>query len=507
MSNDIIIVTTPATLELVGVKAEIVGMNAINEIIEEKLIVTRMLKALRSRCILWHDAEGKPFASISVVNHLENLSIESKAFKDWVSYVVYHTQSLKINSVSASRMEEVCASLSATAKFDGATYKTAQRVAKVGADYYIDLCNEDWSCIKIDKEGWEIIREAPIKFIRSPNARPLPMPISDGAPLDLFALTNIPDDDQLLVLAWILESYRPDTPYPVLEITGEQGSAKSTTQEVLRLFVDPSKVMLRAAPKSVEDIYIAANNSHLISFENLSKINPEMSDALCVVATGGGYASRTLYTNQDETVLSAHNPVVLNGINKVVTRPDLVDRVVSIDLPVIKRRIDEAEHSKMIESSASLIFGGLLDLFSETLSLINSISIDPEKLPRMADFTVLGEAMSRALGNPPDTFLNLYIERRKESVLNILDASPVAKAIVGYVNLGHSHVGTISDLLVKLNQQEHKEQQDDNAFWPKSARGLASEMRRLAPALRQLGIKCEVLDRKRDGVWCEIKKV
>ena len=131
---------------------------------------------------------------------------------------------------------------------------------------------------------------------------------------------NIPAEERHLVSAWMLECYRPDTPYPVLELIGEQGSAKSTTQSTLRAFIDPNKVMLRGRPKSVDDIYVAAGSNHMVSLENLSGISADLSDALCTISTGGGAASRQLYTNAEEAIIEAHNPVVLNGIGAVITR-------------------------------------------------------------------------------------------------------------------------------------------------------------------------------------------
>jgi len=169
--------------------------------------------------------------------------------------------------------------------------------------------------------------------------------------------------------------------------------------------IDPNEVMLRGRPKTVEDIYVSAKNNHLLSFENLSSISNEMSDALCTVSTGGGTAGRTLYTNAEETILKAHNPIILNGIGAVVLRQDLLDRTLGICLPVIEKRRTEQELQEAISCQLPKIFGGILTLFADTLAILPSVEIPAEELPRMADFAMLGEAMYRALGNTPGKWL------------------------------------------------------------------------------------------------------
>ncbi|MFX7358995.1 hypothetical protein ABTJ04_19455, partial [Acinetobacter baumannii] len=78
---------------------------------------------------------------------------------------------------------------------------------------------------------------------------------------------------------------------------------------------------------------------------NLSSLTPEQQDALCTLSTGGGFASRQFYTNGEEHVLECKRPVMMNGIAVVAPRPDLIDRVIHIDLPRIpaEARRDDAD--------------------------------------------------------------------------------------------------------------------------------------------------------------------
>ena len=72
----------------------------------------------------------------------------------------------------------------------------------------------------------------------------------------------------------------------------------------------------------------AASNGHVLAFDNVSGLPAWISDTLCRLAAGGGFAVRQLYTDQDEVLFDAARPVILNGIEDIVTRPDLADRAV-----------------------------------------------------------------------------------------------------------------------------------------------------------------------------------
>ena len=64
-----------------------------------------------------------------------------------------------------------------------------------------------------------------------------------------------------------------------------------------------------------------------------------MSDAICRLNTGTGYAERKLYTNGKEFMSSLHCPVLINGIpGNLAEREDLADRVVTFNLPLLGDR-------------------------------------------------------------------------------------------------------------------------------------------------------------------------
>ena len=144
-----------------------------------------------------------------------------------------------------------------------------------------------------------------------------------------------PTPDFVLVVAWALACLRNRGPYPVIVLSGEQGSAKSTFSAILRALLDPNTAPLRALPREDRDLFIAASNGHVLTFDNVSGLPAWISDTLCRLATGGGFAVRQLYTDQDEVLFDAARPVILNGIEDIVTRPDLADRAVFLTLEPI----------------------------------------------------------------------------------------------------------------------------------------------------------------------------
>jgi hypothetical protein len=97
-----------------------------------------------------------------------------------------------------------------------------------------------------------------------------------------------------------LATLRARGPYPLLAISGEQGSAKTVLSKMLKALIDPSAAPVRALPREERELMIAANNGYLLAFDNLSGLPAWLSDALCRLASGGSFAVRPLYTDDDE---------------------------------------------------------------------------------------------------------------------------------------------------------------------------------------------------------------
>ena len=226
----------------------------------------------RAQCQLHHDADRNAVAVIPMPTRREVWRVYSSGFEEWLRAAYWRAKEM---GVPETTMKSALATLAAAGINDGDEIEVHVRAARCDDGYLIDLADAQWQAIHVTPQGWRVVSGSPVYFTRTPSMRPLPMPAAHGDIGLLWQHTNIPAHSRLMVLAWLLDCFRPDTPFPVLELVGEQGSAKSTTQSVLRSLVDPNKVMLRGRPKTVEDVFVAAANNWLVSYENLSGLTPE----------------------------------------------------------------------------------------------------------------------------------------------------------------------------------------------------------------------------------------
>ena len=148
---------------------------------------------------------------------------------------------------------------------------------------------------------------------------PLLAPVAGGSieALENFLNTKT-EPNFVLAVTWILQALHGKGPFAIEALVGEQGTAKSTFSWCQRALVDPNCVPLRSLPRDDRDLFITATNSHVLAFDNVSGLQPWLSDALCRIASGGGFSTRQLYTDADEVLFDAQRPIVLNGIEDII---------------------------------------------------------------------------------------------------------------------------------------------------------------------------------------------
>lgn len=431
-------------------------------------------------------ADGAAYATVPINGHHETYPIKTDRFKRWIGYLYFAQEG---RGLPSQAQQDVVDTLTAQALYVGEEHDVHIRIAKHEGQIYFDYGAEDWTVIEIDHEGWREV-QSPVKFIRPRGFLAMPKPERGGSVNEWRELLNIQDDAEwALLITSVAGMFWPKYPYVVLIVSGEQGSAKTTTCCQVRLLVDPNKSLLRAEPGEVRDLAISASNNWVMAYDNLSYVQPWLSDALCRLSTGSGFATRELYANDAETIFDAQRPMLVNGIGEPVTRADLLDRAVSITLPSIPedKRRTEAQVMAEFEQHRPRIVGALLDAVSAGIRNLPGVKLD--LTPRMADFTVHGVAMEPALGLAPGTFLTAYRANREGAHDTALDGAPIVPALLEMMSIRRDWNGYSQQLLKLLEGECYStERQHRQHGWPQNASRLTATLKRLAPNLRGKGL-------------------
>lgn len=451
-------------------------------------------------CELFHDSKQRPFAR---TGDGQVLQVDGADFRRFLQREYRHDSGKAANAIAVrSAVEE----LAAEAIFDGEELPVHVRIGSGEGDVVIDIGDSTTKPVVIEPNRWEICRSR-VAFERKRHSRPLLTPASGGAIELLGELLNLKSKSDLhLVTGWLLMALCPQGPYPLLVLQGEPGSAKSTTSKIVKQLIDPVVPILRSLPRSERDLAVAAQANWVLAFDNVSFLPTWLSDAMCRLATGGGFGTRTHYANEDETVFEQMRPIVVNGLDAVATRQDLLNRSIVLRLPTILRRFTEHELQERFAALAPLVLGALADAVAEGLSRLPTVEVP--HLPRMADFGRWVTAAEPSFGWEEGTILAAFEENQASALRTSLEGSLLATAIQGLLAADGEVAGTPTDLYESLSFKITDDQRRAKS-WPRNAQGMSRQLTLLAPALRELGVEVEVGTAGRDNQktrWIEIRR-
>ncbi len=357
------------------------------------------------------------------------------------------------------------------------------RLAAYEDGIVLDLADDSGRCLMVRPSGWSLCDVSPVLFQRTALTRALPEPERGGTIEELRHLLNVSDESWPLVLGWLLAAIVPDIPHPLLLLSGEQGTAKSSAARLLSLLVDPSAAPLRSAPRDLDTWAVAANGSWVVALDNISSIPDWLSDALCRAVTGEGLVKRRLYANDDLVVLSFKRVVALTAIDAGALRGDLADRLLMVELDRIApaHRRTAAAIESAFTVAHSRVLGALLDLLVQVLAALAHVQMS--SAPRMADFARVLAALDLVAGTEA---LRTYTGQAAQIAEEVVEGDLVAQAVLTFVRSHQSWSGTAADLLDNLTPDRPPK------GWPGAPHHLSRQLRRSAPALRQLGVDVDV---------------
>jgi hypothetical protein len=410
--------------------------------------------------------------------------------------------------LSGNNIDTIVATLEGKAVSQDSKEVLYNRWAYVDDEIYFD--KGDWQqIIHITKNGWSILEESAIHFRKFAHHETQVDPSQKGDLKLLLKYTNlISHEQELLLLCHLPAICFPDHPRACLICSGSAGAAKTTLLRLILGLIDPSKTDVLRFQNDPKEIAQQAWKHYCLFYDNLSYLKIDLSDFLCTVVTGLSYSKRQLFSDDGDTLWNIKCSLGLSGVTLVPTRSDLLSRSLILNLESIpeEKRLPESVFWKNFEQDKPKILAGLFDVLSKVLA--SGLTLD--KLPRMADYALVGTKAAIALGYTSDDYLNAYSNNVKRQNDTVIEASPLAQTIIVFMQelsewQGSSSIlyGELFEIAERLNL--YTKGHDDDGF-PKASTWLWRKMVPIRPNLLELGIRVNRSENK-SGSLIQLSKV
>ena len=457
----------------------------------DKINRVQLLNDAKLQLTPWTTEDGRLFLDYTEAGVRRTLSIAPSGycdFRGWFSAFCVDTAGHLPNGDLSSAAQTY---FSHWVRSSGQKVKDYIRVGGKLGDLYLDVGNDANDAWHISASGITKVPGGPthIRMLRGAGMLPLVEPdLSVPAsefPALLKQFVAADDDAIMLLVAWLLGCLRPEGPYPVLTISGEQGSGKSTILRLMRRIIDPHALDMRTPPEDQRDLQAMVRNSFVLAYDNVSHISNKMSDALCVISTGtGAQGGRALYTNAEESAVRVCRPVAMNGIPDVVERGDLVDRSIHVHLPRIdpKHRRDDSEFWDAFHANHAKLLGSLMN--AALIATQNYGNVVLAEKPRMSAFAVWAVAAEKSFGWPEGRLMEVYKRNRSAAESHMLEFHGLASAMLRMMEKQKEFSGTYPDLIGQLEMNIGPREK-----LPQTSHTFAAELRRVRPALERYGLR------------------
>jgi hypothetical protein len=497
-----------------------------------ELVLENYIKLLK-------DEFNIPHIIVEINNIYHTIPINSTKFKRYLFRLYRNSSEGRIANTEA--INSAISQLEAIAEFEGATISLHLRVAWENPDtadnIYYDLSDEKNRYVKVTKDRWEIVEnQIDVLFRKYNHLKPQVEPIStfvagmDGMDskdskmfnefMSLFNLKtnkeNI-EDIKLLLKCYIISLFIPDIQKPILLLHGEQGGAKSTFQELIKMLVDPSIITTLTFPRDSNEFIQQLSHNYIAYYDNVSIIQDWISDLICRAVTGNSSTKRALWTNDDDFYYNFKRIIGINGIDLAATKADLLDRSIIIELERINKK-NRKKIKKIWEQFNRLkpyVLGYIFDILAKVLRYKEEHGeIEfPDGQNRMADWEEYAEIISRCMGNPDWEFQRVYQDNIGIQIDEAIESSPLSQTIMEFMTeeivigldaetkkeikstRGDEWKGTSTELhttlqniaIDKLNLNVSR-----SKLWPKSAGALTRKINGVKTNLREKGYEITI---------------
>jgi len=429
---------------------------------------------------LFVDQHGAPHALIDG----EPVPLASRCYS-WLRRLMWEEEG---RSVSGEYLKMAAGTLSAHAEFSGESRELYTRAAWHEGILYYEL--RPGKVVRIGPGGWIFEASPPVLFRRYVNLKPLPDPEAGGSLDVLDELVNLKSErDRRLFKAYLVTLPLEHVGRPIFNASGAMGSGKTTIGRVVKRTWDPT------APETVRfdprDFLQKAMHAYVVMLDNQNTIPEWAADSLCRLVTGEADSKRRLYTDDEDVIIELRRAAILNGINVPTERGDVLDRSLVVELERISdgERKTEEELWERFETEHPKVLGALFDTLSRAIALKPSLKLS--RRPRLADWGEYAASVYEVMGWGAEAFPRDWDEVVRVQNQATLDGSPVAQAIIKFMQNKGEYTAASSEMHSKLKvvaAQLGVDVERDKA-WPKSARWLWRRIKEVLPLLVAAGIE------------------
>jgi hypothetical protein len=423
---------------------------------------------------LFVDQHGAPHRLIDN----EPVPLTSRCYS-WLRRLMWEEEG---RSVSGEYLKMAAGTLSAHAEFSGEVRELYTRAAWHEGVLYYEL--RPGKVVRVGSGGWTFEAKPPVLFRRYANLKALPDPETGGSLDVLDGLVNLKSErDRRLFKAYVVTLPLEHVGRPIFNASGAMGSGKTTIQRLIKRLLDPT------APETVRfdprDFLQKAMHAYIVMLDNQNTIPEWAADTLCRLVTGEADSKRRLYTDDEDFIIELRRAALLNGINVPTDRGDVLDRSLVVELERIPdgERKSEEQIWEFFAREHPALLGSLFNVLSRAIALKPSIKLS--RRPRLADWGEYAAAVYEIMGWGAETFLRDWDEVVKVQNQATLDGSPVAQAIIKFMEDKEEYTATSSEMHSKLKvvaAQLGVDVERDKA-WPKSARWLWRRTKEVLPLL------------------------
>ena len=414
---------------------------------------------------LFVDQHGAPHTLIAD----EPVPLTSRCYS-WLRQLMWEEEG---RSVSGEYLKMAAGTLSAHAEFSSESRELHTRAAWYEGMLYYEL--RPGKVVRVGPGGWtfEASGAAPVLFRRYANLKALPDPEAGGSLDVLDELVNLKSErDRRLFKAYLVTVPLEHVGRPIFNASGAMGSGKTTIGRVAKRTWDPT------APETVRfdprDFLQKAMHAYVVMLDNQNTIPEWAADTTCRLVTGEADSKRRLYTDDEDVIIELRRAVILNGINVPTERSDVLDRSLVVELERIPDgdRKTEEQIWELFAREHPRLLGALFDVLSRAIALKGSIKLS--RRPRLADWGEYAAAVYEVMGWGAETFLKDWDEVVRVQNQATLDGSPVAQAIIKFMEDEEEYAATSSEMHSKLKVAAAQlgVDVDRDKAWPKSARWL-----------------------------------